>query len=208
MHHAHNYRDIDLANWKRRRHYGLYAECDYPYIGITSQLDITRFYRDCAARERKFFTAFLHRVTEAMNSVENLRYRIHDGKVALFDRIDPSFVVLDREEELFYFATPELGTEYDAFATAIERAKKEALAEKCLFNDRLDVAYVTCTPWFSFTDSIHPLNLSRNDSIPRIMWGKVEEREDSAFLSFYISCHHGLVDGIHIGKFFQAITEP
>ncbi len=196
------YREIHVPAWKRARHFALYADSPYPYVGVTAKLDLAR--ANLRTRPgRHSFSVLLFAAMWALNSIENFRYRIIDGRVLLFERIDPSFVVLDQEEELFYYATAELTPDLDGFTANVEEAKAVALAERCLVNDRLDVAHVSCLPWLEFTDLVQPLRLSPEDSIPRLIIGQLNS--ETGRLPISLTAHHGLCDGLHLARFFQTL---
>jgi chloramphenicol O-acetyltransferase type A len=203
----HACREIVFSDWKRARHYELFAKMDYPFIGVTTELDISEWDMARHRSGRKFFPAFLHSVILAMNAIENFRYRIERGKVLLYEKVDSSFVVFDANEELFYFATVEMTENADEFDCKVEEAKKLALAKRSLDNNRSDIVYTSSSPWFGFTDVIQPLGLSRPDSIPRVIWGRIKRNGDIVSLPFSLTGHHGLIDGFHIGRLLKMITE-
>ncbi len=116
---------VDMSTWTRRRHFALYKGTPYPFVGITTELDITDFYHACRKGKRLFFPAFFHLVMKALNSLVNFRYRIRENKVVEYDRIDASFVVFNKEDELFYFAYVDYQDEYESFAAAVDQAKKQ-----------------------------------------------------------------------------------
>jgi chloramphenicol O-acetyltransferase type A len=179
---------------------------EYPFVGVTTQLDISRW--DAARRRsgRKFFPAFLHSVMLAMNAIENFRYRIEDGKVLLYEKVDPTFVVFNAREELCYFAFMEMTANPDEFDRGVEEAKRLALAKQSFGgDDRPDLVYTSCTPWFGFTDLIQPLRLSRPDSIPRVVWGKVKRDGNAVSVPVSVTGHHGLIDGFHVGRLLEMI---
>ena len=205
----HYYRQVDLSTWKRREHYEVFGHGEYPYIGLTTSVDITRLLAACAEKDRKFFNAFLYVVTRAMNGIENFRYRIYEDEVVLLDGVDPSFNVMDKEKELFYFAYAAYDPDFATFDARVEEAKATALAKGRLAdgNNRLDVAYISCLPWFGFSDIIQPLGLSANDSIPRLVWGKYEDNGKIVTMPFSLTGHHGLFDGFHINKLLEAMKK-
>jgi len=174
-------------------------------MGLTTELDISEW--DAARRRlgRKFFPAFLHSIMLAMNAIENFRYRIDGDKVFLYEKVDPAFVVFDAEDELFYFALMEMTDRADEFDQRVEEAKRLALAERNLINDRPDVIYVTSTPWISFTGTTQPMGLARPDSIPRVICGKIKRDGDAVSIPLSITGHHGLVDGFHVSRLLEMI---
>ena len=203
----HACQEVNFSDWKRARHYELFAGRDYPFVGLTTELDISEW--DAARRRsgRKFFPAFLHSVMLAMNAIENFRYRIAGDKVFLYEKVDPAFVVFDAREELFYFALMEMTDHAGEFDRKVEEAKRLALAKRNLGEERHDVIYATSTPWISFTGTIQPMVLARPDSIPRVIWGKVKRDGDAVSIPFSITGHHGLIDGFHVSRLLEMIRK-
>ncbi len=208
MESVHPVREIDFSAWKRARHYALFAGREFPFIGFTAELDITRWDAERRQSGRKFFPAFLHTVMLAMNAIENFRYRINGGKVFLCEGTDPAFTVFEPGDELFYFATAAMTPDPAAFDRNVEEAKEKALETRCLDGGRLDVAYISCLPWFGFSDVTQPMGLRQADSVPRAVWGRCANRGDSLFVPFSITGHHGLFDGLHAARLFAAVQEP
>ncbi len=206
MHAEHPRREIDLATWKRARHYALFSGREYPFAGVTADLDISAWDAERRRSGRKFFPAFLQTVMLAMNAIENFRYRIDGDKVVLFERIDPAFTVFAPEDELFYFAAVDTTAHAAVFDQSVEEASRKALETRCLEGGgRLDFVYISCLPWFRFTDITQPMRLGQADSIPRVVWGQYTRHGESVSVPFSIIGHHGLFDGLHIARLFAAI---
>ncbi len=50
--------------------------------------------------------------------------------------------------------------------------------------------------------------IDRFDSNPRMSWGKYEEDfRGRLMMPLTIAAHHGLVDGIHIGRFYENVEK-
>ena len=45
------------------------------------------------------------------------------------------------------------------------------------------------------------------DSIPRIAWGKYFEENGKIKLPLSVQAHHSLVDGVHVGQYFNKVQE-
>lgn len=199
----HKYRRIELSTWKRRQHFELFARGEYPYDGVTTNIDVTRLVEICRETDHKFFTAFMYVVARAINSIENFRYRVYEDQIVLCDQIDPSFNVLNPDTELYYFAYTVYNKDYQKFAEDVEAAKDFALKNNYMANNRLDVFYISCLPWFGFTDIIQPMGLAANNSIPRLVWGRYQEIGERVDMPFSVTTHHGFVDGLHIARLLE-----
>ena len=63
----------------------------------------------------------------------------------------------------------------------------------------------SCTPWFSFTSLSNEMDCDPDDSIPRITWGKYEERNGRLILPYAVQLNHRLLDGWHVAQLLQAV---
>lgn len=196
-------RRIDPDTWNRREHYEVFSRQSYPYIGVTVSVDVERLVVACREAGTRFSNAFMYAALRALNSVENLRYRIVDGEVVLCERVDPSFNVWHAENELFYFAYADYHRHFALFDAEVEEAKKQALTTRSLNNengDRADVVFVSSLPWFAFSDIIQPMGLTPDDAIPRLLWGRHSVGDGKGSMPFSLTGHHGLFDGWHVAK--------
>lgn len=204
---VHKYRQINLAAWKRRQHYEVFGKRDYPYGGLTTQVDVTTLREVCRDTGHKPFTAFMYIVSDAINTVENFRYRIYEEQIILCEKVDPNFNVMNPKTELYYFAQAPFQANYADFDRDVELGKRYAIEHNFLSNNRLDVFYVSCLPWFGFTDIIQPMGLSANDTIPRIVWGQYQENNGRSELPFSITAHNGFVDALHMAKLLDRMRK-
>lgn len=85
-------------------------------------------------------------------------------------------------------------------------ATKQQTELKDESSTRDDLIFSTCLPWLAFTAVNHPV-AGPDDSFPRVAWGKFVQRGDNWFMPVNVHAHHALVDGLHIGKFFQVLQE-
>jgi chloramphenicol O-acetyltransferase type A len=102
---------------------------------------------------------------------------------------------------------------FDRFLVAARLAVDEARS-KSTFNPLADDdrIHFTTLPWVSFTSFSHARNWGREDSVPKIAFGKFTHEGDRIFLPISVEVHHSLVDGLHVGQFLalleQALLTP
>lgn len=168
-------RYIDVDKWKRKEHYEFFRQMDYPQYNICSNIDVTKFLKYVKEKKYPFYYAMMFEATKAANKVENLRYRIRDGKVILHDRLHPSFTAMnENEDDLFKYVTVDMTDDMESF---VRQAKEKADSQKEYFAPngflgRDDLLYITCMPWISFTSISNARAFDRNDATPRASWGK------------------------------------
>ncbi len=199
---------IDIESWKRKDHYNFFKGFDYPHFNICGNVDITKFYSYIKENEIPFFISFLYVTTKAANDIKEFRYRIREDKVVEHEIVNPAFTVMG-EGELFSFCKSKFVNEFNDFKTSasneIEKIKNNIIIEDEPGCD--DLLYMTSIPWVSFTGATHPIQMNPVDSIPRIAWGKYFEESGKIKLPLSVQVHHALVDGLHVGQYFNAIQE-
>lgn len=204
---------IDIKDWPRKKHFNFFSGMDYPHFNICANLDISRLQVFLKKHGLPFFASVLYLSTRAANSIQEFRYRIRDGKVVEHETVSPAITVMGNNE-VFGYCTIEYHDDPEEFmaeaAEVIAKAKEHpTIAED---SSRDDVFYYTTIPWISFTSLVHPISLNPVDSIPRISWGKYFESNGHLILPHSVQAHHGLIDGLHIGKYFtlfqQLLDQP
>lgn len=199
---------VDIDKWNRKNHYNYFKQLDYPHFSICANVDITNFYTYIKENELPFFISVLFASTKAANSIKEFRLRIREDKVVEHENVSPSFTVM-AENEVFSFCTSNFANEYNEFRDntlkEIEKVKNHVSIEDEPGRD--DLLYITCIPWVSFTNITHPIQMNPVDSIPRISWGKYFEENGKIKLPMSVQVHHALVDGIHVGQYFNTIQE-
>lgn len=199
---------VDIENWKRKDHYNYFKQLDYPHFNICGNVDITNFYKYIKKDKLPFFVSVLYASTKTANSIKEFRYRIREEKLIEHAIVSPSFTVMG-EDEVFSFCTVNFIEKYSDFKNKaleeIEKTKNNVNIKDEPGRD--DLLYITSIPWISFTNITHPIQMKPVDSIPRISWGKYFEESGKIKLPFSVQAHHALVDGVHVGRFFNTIQE-
>ena len=201
-----NVRRIDLETWPRRKHFELYRGLAYPYFNLCADVDVAPLVRAVKARGFSFTAYLLYPLAKAANSIPELRHRIRGDAVIEHRVVHPSMTVLT-EDDLFAFCTIEYTEDVDVFirfaAEAMDRARRDPSIEDEPGRD--DYLFMTAIPWVSFTSMMHPVPLSPPDSVPRIAWGRFRTEDERMPMPLSLHAHHGLVDGIHVGRFFERV---
>lgn len=203
---------IDLENWDRKEHFNFFYRMDYPQFNICMNLDITGFLAFTKENHLSFYFAMIHAVTRIVNEMEAFRYRIRDDKtVVLHDRVHPSFTYLKdpAKNDLFQMIT----VDYTDAIGEFERNAREVSQNQVDYfgidklTGRDDLIYITSIPWISFTHLSHTISINRNDSVPRLSWGKFFREGDKTLLPFSVQVHHALMDGYQVGKYVERLQD-
>lgn len=200
--------EIDLETWDRREHYAFFAPMSHPFYSLTFPVDVTALRRRCKEEGLPFYPAMVFGVTKAMEGVEAFLYKDRNGRIVRHDRLVPSFTDLRQGSDLFHIVTLEAGEELADFcrrAKAASAAQTEFLTAGPWAEDEL--IYFTCLPWFPVTALKNEKDLNPSDSVPRVAWGRWEEQGDRTNLLISLELNHRLLDGIHVGKCYEALNE-
>lgn len=194
---------IEINGWKRQPTCEFFMQYELPQYNVTTQLNVQTL-RPYWDRGVSVFRSILFLVSRAVNSVPELRQRVRKDHVVEWDVIHPAFT--DRVQgDLFGFCRTEFVPVFQDFEIAVRKAQTDLQNRKDLYaeSDLDNQIFVSSLPWFALHGLTQPMKIDPMDSVPRITWGKVENHQ----LGMNIQVHHALVDGVHIGRFFDHIQE-
>jgi len=201
-------RVIDVEKWSRRSQFELFQSFGFPYFSLTASVDVAPLRALLKRKGISFTIGWVHALAGAANAVPALRQRMREDKVIEHETVHPSTTILTDDEQ-FSFCNLPYDENLDTFAREAERRIGEARRSASLFvePDRDDFLFMTAIPWISFTAFVHPAPLDPPDYVPRFAWGRFEEEGDRIVLPLNIQAHHGLVDGIHVARFYERVLE-
>ncbi len=198
---------IDMNNWPRRSQFEFFSAMDYPHFNVCFDVDITAVRKLAKDRDLKFFNLILYFSSRAANRIPEMKTRIRDGRVVEHETVHPSFTVMG-ENNVFNFCCAEFTCDPPAFFRKVDENTREVkLSDHLVHDDRDDLLYITSLPWISFTSLQHPVNMNRNDSVPRLSWGRFTRKDGRWWMPYSFQVHHGLADGFHAGFFYEIFQE-
>lgn len=201
-----DYQPIDWERYPRKAHFAYFNAMADPYAGVTAQVDISRFLAACRGRERPFFLSLLWCAGRAANAVPQLRQRIVEGRPVEFAACDTSHTVL-REDGTYCYCRLSCMQPFGEFLPQAVRLQAQARTGGELDDgeDALSLLFVSTLPWVGYTALRQPVPTPA-DSNPRITWGRYEKGADGrVIMPVTLLVNHALVDGVHMGQFFQAL---
>lgn len=201
-----SYKIIDESTWNRSFHAKIFRISVEPAFCVTFELEIADFLEFVRAQKLSFTMSLIYAAASAANSIENFRYRFLDGKIVLFDKVDTAFTYLDKETELFKFVRVPFEGTLQEYA---KRASETAINQKAYFTGPLgnDVFAFSSLPWISYTHISHTNSGAKDNATPLFDFGKYFERDGKTFIPFSVQAHHSFVDGLHVGRFAEALQK-
>ena len=196
---------IDMATWPRRGIYDYFSGVSNPFYSVTVQLDVTGLASWARREGLSFYYALVYLCTQAVNQTVAFRYDIREGQVALLDRREPSFTDLKPGAELFHIVTMPAGEDIRAFC---REARQKSRAQEVFLDMAAEAGpliYFSCLPWVELTALTNERDFDRDDTVPRIAWGRYVEQNGRLKLGLSLEVNHRFIDGLHIGQFVRAL---
>ena len=201
---------LDIENWPRKEHFHFFRQFEEPFFGATVEIDCTKAYATAKSLNTSFFIYYLHKTLVAVNGTESFRYRITDDQIYVCDQINAS-ATIGREDGSFGFSLIEYDIDFEIFTknalAEIERIQNTTGLFTRTFSDD-NVIHFSAVPWLDFTSLSHARSYTFPDSCPKISFGKMKINEHGKrTMPMSIHVHHGLVDGLPLGKFVDSFQE-
>jgi chloramphenicol O-acetyltransferase type A len=200
-------RHIDIDGWDRREYFTNYLGKDFPYINIGASVDITELLAFCRKKDLSSYLTLMHTAHATANALENLRYRIKDGRPMVCDRMGLTFTYIPEGSELFINVTVDFNEDLDVFHQAAQEqiARQGTEAGFAAQRGRYDLIYYSAIPWVQYTHLMRTIGALGVDSSPKISWGKYFEQGGRTLVPFSVQVHHGLMDGYHVGRYYEEV---
>ena len=194
---------LDLETWNRKQHFEHFNRFADPYFAVVNDVDVTKAYQYSRETGISFFALYLYACMKGINAVENLRYRIQDDKIVIYDVIHAS-ATISREDNTFGCTFIDFSDDFEVFYKKLQEEKERVLNSTDLFPERNSDDCIHCSsiPWISFSGHKEPFS-GMKDSVPKLAFGKFSTKEGKLMMPVAISVNHALVDGYHVGLFFK-----
>ena len=196
--------EIDLENYPRRKHFEYFSSLQYPYVGVTNNVDVTELVQYCKDKKCSFYLVFMHAVALAADDIAELRQRIRNRGIIEYSECPTSHIEL-LENGTYCYCTLQHHMELDEYIPYAEDARKQCRLHGSIEEDGdgESMYFISTLPWLHYTSLIQPV-AGGEDSNPRITWGQFQKDDGGRDqLPVTILVHHGLVDGIHIARFYE-----
>ncbi|SDH47549.1 CatA-like O-acetyltransferase [Winogradskyella thalassocola] len=197
---------LDKHTWNRQAHFEFFNTFVDPYFGVTFKVDVTKAYEFSRSNEVSFFVKYLHATMQAINEIENFKYRINaSNEVVVFDTIHASATIL-RPNKTFGFSFINYDENILEFQANFFKEKERIFNSNDLFPpvDSMGCVHCSSLPWVGFTGHKEPFK-GEKDSVPKLAFSKMESIGAKKEMQVAISVNHALVDGYHIGLFNERL---
>lgn len=200
-----SYKELDMNEYKRKKHFDYFRSLFYPYVGVTVNVDITELLAAIKAKKSPFFLSVHYCVANAANQIPEFRQRISGDGIVEYDYCRTSHTVA-LENGTYCYCTLDSRMPFPEYVTYAAGEQEKARQEKNV-EDKDDVnelIFISTLPSLTYNTLIQPVP-NPADSNPRITWGAYFTQDSKILLPVTVLCNHALVDGLHMSQFYKAL---
>lgn len=201
-------RFLDLEGWPRRGSFEFFRGFAHPHFNVCAPLEVEPLLRLTRGMADVSFTlAALYLALRVANEYEPLRYRLEEGRVRVHERVDAGSTALIGGERLAFVYFP-FERSFAAFQEGARHARAavaEGPARLDARDERTDLLHFSSLPWVSFTSLTHARRGMRDDSVPKLAFGRYQRSGRRTSMPVSLEVHHALLDGVHVGQFFERL---
>jgi len=200
---------LDKAKWNRKEHFELFSNYQEPYWGVTVNVDVTIAKSLAKSLDVSFYFFYLHASLVAANKLIEFKYRIDDKNQIEIHEVIHASSTLQRKDETFGFSQIAYAEDLKNFLINADKELERVQNSPSLFGPvhTDNVIFYSAIPWLQFTSLSHARNFNSSKGIPMISFGKVFESGQRFMMPVSIHVHHGLIDGVHVGKYIDIFQE-
>lgn len=193
---------IDVDKWERKERYTHYINQVVCTYSMTVNLDIT------GIREKKLYPAMLWLLTDTVNETEEFRTSLEPSGLGVFDSMNPSYTIFNKERKSFSVVWTEFDKDYQVFLDRYEQDLRK-YSSSCEFepkpNKPVNTFDVSMVPWAAFTSFNLNIHNGGKYLLPIFTIGKYFAQEDKIMLPLALQVHHAVCDGYHVGMFLEKL---
>ncbi|MCH3885516.1 chloramphenicol acetyltransferase [Tenacibaculum aquimarinum] len=199
---------LDIESWNRKQHFEHFRTLADPTFSLVVNVDVTNAFSYSKSSDYSFFIIYLHACMKAINAVENFKYRIEGDKIAIYNTINASATIA-RKDNTFGFSYIKFSENINEFYASFLDEKERIENSTALFPNEYSLGCIHCSalPWVNFTAHKEPFSGNKDNSVPQLAFGKIIEEENKILMPIAVNVNHALVDGYHIGLFFNKFQE-
>lgn len=209
------YKTVDVKKWSRYHQYNFFKTYDLPFFNICTELDVTEVVSWCKKHDYSFFIGTLYASLHMANNISEFRYRIahqqgqQEQQIIEYEKIHAGSTVLN-EDNTFSFCYFDYSAQFMDFNNNAKHQMSLSRSGNLMLEAKehsLDLIHYSSIPWISFSSFSHARKLDKDDSIPKIVFGKYHEKSGRYFMPISVEVHHALMDGYHVGQYFSGLQE-
>ena len=202
---------VDIQTWERKSILEHFSKFQSPDYSITVQVECGNAKENAKLRNRSFFIYYLYAILRAANEIKEFRYRMENGKVMLYDRLDVVATVAVGDDGRFVGVRIPYHEKFEDFYTCAQQVIQNASkVEDAHLNEQASseeadfgLILLSVLPGLHFTSMTCTQMTQGGCLYPLLNVGQTIQQEGRNYLPVAITVNHIFIDGSHLTEFFK-----
>lgn len=202
---------IDMEKWNRKEYFEHYYNAVPCTYSLTTNIDITILLNTIKNQNFKFYPTMLYCISSIVNTHDEFKTSIDDdGNVGVFDIINPSYTIFNKETETFSSVWTDYNDDFMSFyKNYLNDIEEYGIIKKPIAKPEItpNLFNISSIPWTIFTSFNLNIDKSTKYLLPIFTMGKFFEQDGKMLLPLSIQVHHAVCDGFHASRFINELQE-
>lgn len=191
-----------IEGYYRQEHLDLFRSYLSPFYSLTFDLPAAPLRSWAKEHGRPVYLSLCYAFTRAMMAVEDLRYRLLDGRVVLYDEVHPA-LTLPVAGGRFRFAYFRYHADPERFFREARQEMEHEPEERLLGEaEEPNHIFFTSLPGVPFTAFTHAVN-EPTETQPKVAFGRFKGEGDDLQVPVGLQVNHMMVDGRALGQLYE-----
>jgi len=195
-----------VEEYPRRGQFDFYSEHPSPFYAVTWSTEIAELKAWAARNEYSIYLVLCYYMVRAMQSVEDFRYRLLDGRIVLYDRLDIG-MTLPTPDGQYAFGHFDFHEDVSEFMRRVDVARSKIRVDGVLRpDDRPNRILFTSAPGVPFTSMSHVPLPDPGDARPNVAFGQFASAGDEVTVPISLQVNHRFIGGRALGELVEAVA--
>lgn len=197
-----------IDDYYRQEHFDFFRPYQNPFYSVTFPLRCTALKEFAQRLQAPTYLSLCYFLTKALQPIEDFRYRLHEGKIVLYDHLDLGLTLAGPGGRFRFGFYPYADDSEVFFQGARQVDETEAqdpsrVGSLLVESDRLNYVFFTALPKVPFTSFTHAVG-HRDRAEPQVAFGKFYRDGGDLWVPVGMQINHIFVDGNPLGQLVEA----
>ncbi len=200
------FKEVDLNTWDRKEYFKHFIDRVPFTYSMSIKLDITNIRN----RQLKVYPTLLYCITKAANQLEQFKTSYVDGKLVIFESMNPSYTIFHKDTKTFSVLWSEFHDQYQEFLNTYNNdLEKYSNVHQIYAKENMpaNILNITMLPWVSFEGLNQNIYKGEQHLSPIFTMGKFYEDKEKIYIPLSIQVHHAVCDGYHVSLFVDELQK-
>lgn len=202
---------IDIQTWERKSVLEHFSKFQSPDYSVTVQVECGNTRESAKLRKQSFFIYYLYAILRAANEIKEFHYRLENGKVMFYDKLDVVTTINVGDDGRFVGVRIPFHEKFEDFYVCAQQVIQNASKDEDVHlneqvaNEDVDLGLILLSvlPGLHFTSMTCTQMTPEGCLYPLLNVGQTMPQEGKNYLPVAITVNHTFIDGFHLTEFFK-----